>query len=224
MSASAERDLDRATTHRYSMASLYTQMFSYRTALHRTSFRHSLAGATRPSWKTLLASPSKPIRASSWPPSNPVVTTKRVPSAIVRLTGTGIAGAGLGLSLYTNFQKVNCECTSNHSTLTTNILFLLRVLGTAATASSPPRPRWTSPAGPPDLTGLPPPPESSVNMYELTFGSVCGVCAGIFVKKGAKALALFFGGVFVLLQVSHCQRTYHGMMFSEDSMLTHIPK
>jgi hypothetical protein len=39
-------------------------------------------------------------------------------------------------------------------------------------------------------------------MYELTFGTVCGICAGIFVKKGAKALALVFGGIFVLLQVS----------------------
>jgi FUN14 domain-containing protein 1 len=39
-------------------------------------------------------------------------------------------------------------------------------------------------------------------MYELTFGTVCGVCAGVFVKKGVKALAFIFGGIFVLLQVS----------------------
>ena len=39
-------------------------------------------------------------------------------------------------------------------------------------------------------------------MYELTFGTVCGICTGIFVKKGAKALAFVFGGIFVLLQVS----------------------
>ncbi|CAE6468794.1 unnamed protein product [Rhizoctonia solani] len=47
---------------------------------------------------------------------------------------------------------------------------------------------------------LPPPPKSSVNTYELTFGSVAGVCAGVFIKKGAKALAFFLGGIFVLLQ------------------------
>lgn len=47
---------------------------------------------------------------------------------------------------------------------------------------------------------LPPPPKSSVNAYELTFGTVCGICAGVFVKKGTKALAFIFGGVFVLLQ------------------------
>jgi FUN14 domain-containing protein 1 len=48
---------------------------------------------------------------------------------------------------------------------------------------------------------LPPPPSSSVRPYELTFGTVCGVCAGVFIKKGARALAFVLGGVFVLLQV-----------------------
>jgi len=47
----------------------------------------------------------------------------------------------------------------------------------------------------------PPPPESSVSLYQLGFGTVAGVCAGVFVKKGAKALAWFLGGIFVLLQV-----------------------
>ncbi|CAE6437136.1 hypothetical protein ACGC1H_004443 [Rhizoctonia solani] len=47
---------------------------------------------------------------------------------------------------------------------------------------------------------LPLPPKSSVNTYELTFGSVAGICAGVFIKKGAKALAFFLGGIFVLLQ------------------------
>ena len=36
---------------------------------------------------------------------------------------------------------------------------------------------------------------------ELTFGSVAGICAGVFIKKGAKAVAFFLGGIFVLLQV-----------------------
>jgi hypothetical protein len=46
-----------------------------------------------------------------------------------------------------------------------------------------------------------PPPASSVSLYELGFGTVAGVCAGVFVKKGAKAVAWFLGGIFVLLQV-----------------------
>lgn len=49
---------------------------------------------------------------------------------------------------------------------------------------------------------LPPPPQSAVNAYELGFGTVCGICAGVFVKKGARLAAFAFGGVFVLLQVS----------------------
>lgn len=43
-----------------------------------------------------------------------------------------------------------------------------------------------------------------MNVYELSFGTVCGICAGVFIKKGAKAIAFLFGGAFVLLQVSLC--------------------
>ncbi|KAJ7470664.1 FUN14 family-domain-containing protein [Mycena latifolia] len=43
-------------------------------------------------------------------------------------------------------------------------------------------------------------PGPHVNVYELTFGTVAGICAGVFIKKGAKAVAFFLGGVFVLLQ------------------------
>ncbi|KAF9069911.1 FUN14 family-domain-containing protein [Rhodocollybia butyracea] len=46
----------------------------------------------------------------------------------------------------------------------------------------------------------PPLPESSVSLYELGFGTVAGICAGVFIKKGAKAIAFFLGGTFVLLQ------------------------
>ncbi|KAB5596471.1 hypothetical protein CTheo_108 [Ceratobasidium theobromae] len=45
-----------------------------------------------------------------------------------------------------------------------------------------------------------PPPKSSLNKYELTFGSLTGICAGIFIKKGAKTVAFSLGGIFVLLQ------------------------
>lgn len=57
------------------------------------------------------------------------------------------------------------------------------------------------PCGPIDHKEYPPPPQSSLSMFELTFGAVMGICAGVFVKKGAKAVAWFLGGVFVLLQV-----------------------
>lgn len=52
----------------------------------------------------------------------------------------------------------------------------------------------------------PPLPKSSVSVYELGFGTVAGICAGVFVKKGAKAVAWFMGGIFVLLQVCYALR------------------
>lgn len=48
---------------------------------------------------------------------------------------------------------------------------------------------------------LSPPPTSSISFYALGFGTVAGICTGVFVKKGAKAAAWLLGGIFVLLQV-----------------------
>ncbi|CAO1637621.1 unnamed protein product [Sympodiomycopsis kandeliae] len=53
--------------------------------------------------------------------------------------------------------------------------------------SSPPEPATDS-------------PESIVNIYQLSFGTICGICVGIFIKKGLKFVGFFLGGVFVLLQ------------------------
>ena len=57
---------------------------------------------------------------------------------------------------------------------------------------------------------VPPPPmpetetreeaKSIVNLYQLSFGTICGLCAGIFIKKGFKLIAVLLGGVYVLLQ------------------------
>jgi hypothetical protein len=110
--------------------------------------------------------------------------------------GTGLAGAGLGLLFYANFQKLNCE---RESIIVPGKESWLRTGKATATF---PQSRSTAALGPSNLAPLPPDPQSTVNMYELTFGTVCGVCAGVFVKKGAKTLAFVFGGIFVLLQVS----------------------
>ncbi|EJD53085.1 hypothetical protein AURDEDRAFT_97074 [Auricularia subglabra TFB-10046 SS5] len=67
---------------------------------------------------------------------------------------------------------------------------------TPASPAAPPPPALDDAASKP----LPPPPESSLAPLELSFGLVCGVCAGVFVKKGAKIIAFTLGGVFVLLQ------------------------
>ena len=62
---------------------------------------------------------------------------------------------------------------------------------------------------------LPPPPASSLNLYELTFGSVCGICAGVFIKKGAKFVAFILGGTFVLLQVIPISRACAFLLTSD---------
>ncbi|PPQ83338.1 hypothetical protein CVT25_003977 [Psilocybe cyanescens] len=84
--------------------------------------------------------------------------------------GFAVAGVGIGLS---SLRKDPIQC------------------------DAPQPPKSTDPIYPDDR---PPPPVSSVSLYELSFGTVVGLCAGVFVKKGAKAVAWFLGGVFVLLQ------------------------
>ncbi|KAJ7740710.1 FUN14 family-domain-containing protein [Mycena maculata] len=86
------------------------------------------------------------------------------------LKAIGAVGIGLGLSIFGR-PPIHCE------------------------GSLP-----ASPVAPTPDSELPPPPASSVNLYELSFGTVAGICAGVFIKKGAKAVAFFLGGVFVLLQ------------------------
>jgi hypothetical protein len=82
-------------------------------------------------------------------------------------------------------------CTPNRSLL---------LLDVEIAANAPKSAAATTPAVPSH-----PPPESIVNVYELSFGTLAGICAGVFIKKGAKLVAIFVGGVFVLLQVSSAQ-------------------
>jgi FUN14 domain-containing protein 1 len=65
-------------------------------------------------------------------------------------------------------------------------------------------------SGPIDSGEYPSPPQSSLSVYELSFGAVTGICAGVFIKKGAKAVAWFIGGIFVLLQVC-CDYEYRSV-------------
>ncbi|KAJ7685086.1 FUN14 family-domain-containing protein [Mycena polygramma] len=94
------------------------------------------------------------------------------------LKAVGALGLGLGLSIFAR-PPIHCEGSRSAS----------------PTLAVPPATPDASAELPP-----PPPPDSAVNVYELTFGTVAGICAGVFIKKGAKAVAFFLGGVFVLLQ------------------------
>jgi len=94
----------------------------------------------------------------------------------------GIGGIGLGLT--TCGSKVHCDCED------------FNALAKAINPTLPPSAETSSTH--PDLA---PPPVSLISYYELSFGTVTGVCAGVFIKKGVKAVAWLFGGIFILLQV-----------------------
>lgn len=151
---------------------MYALAFSRRAVLGRTTFFHDLTRTNRTLWKA----PIGPTLSGTSRPLSNTVAARRM-GAKVRWTGVGLVGTSLGLLSYANLRGLNCEFDS---------------------ASSPPTQRGVG--GLSDPVALPPPPESSVDKYGLTFGTVCGICAGVFVKRGAKILAFFFGGIFVLLQ------------------------
>ena len=62
------------------------------------------------------------------------------------------------------------------------------------------KPVQCEPETPPLPGTVPHKPDSIANVYELSFGTVCGLCAGIFIKKGFKLVAGILGGIYVLLQ------------------------
>ncbi|KAF5357852.1 hypothetical protein D9756_001655 [Leucocoprinus leucothites] len=88
-----------------------------------------------------------------------------------------VASLGFGFSAFTR-SKVFCEAPP---------------LGTPSTQDK-------EPCGPISTNEYPPPPQSSLSLFELSFGAAAGICSGVFVKKGARAVAWFLGGMFVFLQ------------------------
>jgi hypothetical protein len=94
------------------MSSLYAHAFSHQAAFRRLSFQHNLKRATYPSQRAPLPSPLR-----SWHLRHHVT-----PSRVMATAGTGLAGAGLGLSLYANFQKLNCERRESHLILVPNLV------------------------------------------------------------------------------------------------------
>ena len=161
--------------------------------------RNSMLGTNRSQLRhyALASNPAFP-----WKSNMPSTTLRlearanfKSPKASYRLVGATTLGLA-GLSLLITQKRIHCDARkvpsfccgrsqANHMVLTL--------------APSDPHPLTNI-----DGASLPPPPQSSVNAYELTFGTICGVCAGVFVKKGAKALAFVFGGIFVVLQVCIC--------------------
>jgi FUN14 domain-containing protein 1 len=63
-------------------------------------------------------------------------------------------------------------------------------------------------------------PKSELSICNLGFGSVLGICAGVFVKKGLKTVAFLVGGVFVLLQV----KTHLSTEWTSTCSLIHLDR
>lgn len=102
---------------------------------------------------------------------------------IVSLKGVVLTGCvGLGLAMSLTRRPVHCD--------------VYKESVAPRTASKPVEP----------LAAV---PQSEVNYYELSFGTIAGVCTGIFVKKGAKLAATLLGGIFVLLQYFHSMSFIH---------------
>lgn len=57
----------------------------------------------------------------------------------------------------------------------------------------------------PGTNDYPEPPKSILSLYELGFGTVAGICSGVFLKKGLRAIAFLLGGAFIFLQVSRVE-------------------
>lgn len=108
---------------------------------------------------------------------------------------TGLVGAGIGLHTY-SLNNVYCD-----STRTVSLELAICVDISPESASRQQSPPVVTPPPAPEDSNLPPSSVSTLNLFELTFGSVCGICAGVFIKKGAKFVAFILGGTFVLLQV-----------------------
>lgn len=98
------------------------------------------------------------------------------------LAGGSIVAAA-GLSAFTS-QRVQCESARPYAT--------------------PSAPVSVDTKG--DTTTVSTEPQSIINVYQLSFGTICGVCAGVFIKKGLKLIAFLLGGCYIFLQYMNSQR------------------
>ncbi|GAA6017335.1 hypothetical protein JCM10207_005598 [Rhodosporidiobolus poonsookiae] len=93
--------------------------------------------------------------------------------------------AALGLSALDS-SRAPLECASDRSSY-----------------ASPPPPALDAAADSTAGGGKQPVPkeaESILNLRDLGFGTVSGICVGVFVKKGLRAAAFLLGGAFIFLQ------------------------
>lgn len=123
----------------------------------------------------------------------------------------GIAGAGVGLHAY-SLNDVYCDSREDISLWSSACVNV----SSEPTLQQTPPVIATPPSAPKD-SDLPPPPASTLNLYELTFGSVCGICAGILIKKGAKFVAFMLGAFLLLQVIQSCKDTFLSLILPSPS-------
>ena len=156
---------------------------SLRTSVFHMLPAHSAKPAMRRAFHFLPPSAPKsaaPLRSQT-PPAGSFVMSRAATASKPRFQlpqrSLLFAGVGLGATwaAYNAFQPVHCDV----------------ALPTSSSSSSSSALNASDPA-----------PGSILDVYQLGFGAACGVCAGVFLKKGLKAIAFMLGGAYVLLQVS----------------------
>jgi hypothetical protein len=102
-----------------------------------------------------------------------------------------LAGAGIGLHAY-NLNSTYCDS------------MRLILLSLSIHIDMPPE----SDSQRAPLPVMAPPPATSLGIYGLTFGSVCGICAGLSIKIGSKLVVSLLGTPFEPLYVMPISRPY----------------
>ncbi|KAK0525095.1 hypothetical protein OC842_005622 [Tilletia horrida] len=146
---------------------------------------------TSPILRAVAAAQQQKYHSSSTSSNTPITAT-----ATASRSSTGdhaplaLAAAGAALILYltsahTGPAQIHCESLINNNIPTSN-----------ADPKS-----LNNPLNPDSKY-----PKSEVNLYQLSFGTITGICAGVFIKKGLKAVAFLLGAGYVLLQYLSSQR------------------
>ncbi|ORY29974.1 FUN14 family-domain-containing protein [Naematelia encephala] len=168
----------------------------------RTTFLPSILRSYRSSTSTTISSRAFHFLPSSPPPPSPKTTPFRSQLPFARQQPQIIAKT----RAYPRRKSSQAQANSFLFALGIGATFVgISSLRTPPARSEP----LSSSSGPrPEIGGgqPQPPAESILSVYQLSFGAVCGICTGVFVKKGLRAIAFLLGGVFILLQYLSTKR------------------
>lgn len=162
-----------------------------------------------PSFRTTLAQPLRTVRCRSLHTTPLTTAQSRLPPHLASKVARAQGVVSDSIALTRSIPSQQSRQSSSKSQSSRSLLYALG-LGTTFIAfnslqKAPGRCEGVLPAmtrkgsGPLGGAGEQP-PQSILNVYELGFGTVAGICAGVFLKKGLRAIAFLLGGAFIFLQ------------------------